>query len=241
MKTVRLSPRLQAAADLVPRGLEEIWLADIGTDHAYLPVWLLQNQPEDRRLAHVVAADLRTGPLARARQTAREAGCEEQMEFRVCDGLRGLERREAQVTVIAGMGGETMIHILRQAPWSDWEGMALILQPMSSMPELRGWLRENGFLIREERLAREGEALYTVLSVRPGAMAPLSPAELWAGKNSGDPLRGDWLDLWIARTRRAAAGMARACREETGSRRRELEEVLEGLIRMKKEWEQCRQ
>ena len=108
---------------------------------------------------------------------------------------------------------------------------------MSSFPDLRGWLQANGFSIEEERLAQEGETLYTALLVRPGEMAPLTPAELWAGKNNRDPLRGAWLDLWTARVSRALEGMAQARGEGVSVRKRELEEVLSGLIEMKKELE----
>ena len=135
--------------------------------------------------------------------------------------------------------GETIAAILSAAPWVRERDLPLILQPMSSFPDLRGWLQSNGFTIAEERLAREGDTLYTALLVRAGEMGPLSPAELWAGRNNRDPLRGTWLDMWIARVRRALEGMARARGELP--RRRELEEVLEGLIEMKKEWEQWQQ
>ena len=93
-------------------------------------------------------------------------------------------------------------------------------------------------LVTEERLAREGDALYTAFLVRAGEMGPLAPAELWAGKNSRDPLRGPWLDRWLARTARALEGMAQARGGGVSARRRALEEVLEGLDEMKKEWEQ---
>ena len=76
-----LSPRLAMAAGLVPGDRKNIRLADIGTDHAYLPVWLLQNRGTD--LAHVIAADLRPGPLDRARQTVRAAGLEGAVDFRL--------------------------------------------------------------------------------------------------------------------------------------------------------------
>ena len=110
-------------------------LADIGTDHAYLPAYLLQNG----KIARAIAAVLRAGPLARAKVTARDAGCADRMNFRLCDGLRGLRREEADTVVIAGMGGETITHILAQAPWTDWTGMQLLLQPMSTQPGLRRW------------------------------------------------------------------------------------------------------
>ena len=127
--------------------------------------------------------------------------------------------------------------ILEAAPWVRERDVPLILQPMSSMAELRGWLQANGFCIEEERLAKEGDTLYTALLVRAGEMPPLSPAELWAGKNNSDPLRGEWLDMWIARTGRALEGMAQGRGEEVLSRRKALEEVREGLFDMKKEWE----
>ena len=242
MKRIHLSPRLQMVADMVPRGEQDIGLVDVGTDHAYLPAWLLQNQTEDRRFAHMIATDLRKGPLDRAVQTAREAGCNG-IDFRLCDGLEGVSRDEADVIVIAGMGGETIVHILEGTAWVKWsEGdqitkKTLILQPMSSMPELRAWLQVSGFCIGEERLSQEGDALYTALLVRAGEMSPLTPAELWAGRNTDHPLRGIWLDRWISRTRRAVDGMAQARDVAPISRRQKLEEVLSGLTDMKKEWE----
>ena len=240
-RKINLTPRLQMAADMVVRNERNGWLVDVGTDHAYLPAWLLQNHRE--QFAYVIATDLREGPLDRAIQTARNAGCNQDIDFRLCDGLAAVDTREADLIVIAGMGGETIVHILKNAPWSDWRGdgpmedKVLVLQPMSSFPDLRGWLQANGFSIEEERLAREGDTLYTALLVRAGEMAPLTPAELWAGKNNHDPLRGGWLDMWAARVRRALEGMAQARGEGVSVRKHELEEVLNGLIDMKEEWE----
>ena len=102
---------------------------------------------------------------------------------------------------------------------------------------LRGWLGTHGFAIEREELCREGDTLYTAFLVRAGAMPPLSPGELWAGRNAPDPLRGPWLDLWLARVGRALAGMSQARGEETASRREELERVRADLLEMKKEWE----
>lgn len=240
-RKINLTPRLQMAADMVVRNERNGRLVDVGTDHAYLPTWLLQNHRE--QFAYVIATDLREGPLDRAIQTARNAGCNQDIDFRLCDGLAAVDTREADLIVIAGMGGETIVHILKNAPWSDWRGdgpmedKVLVLQPMSSFPDLRKWLQENGFSIEEERLAREGDTLYTALLVRAGEMAPLTPAELWAGKNNHDPLRGGWLDMWAARVRRALEGMAQARGEGVSVRKHELEEVLNGLVDMKEEWE----
>lgn len=231
MRRPELSPRLRMVGDLVPAGAR---LADIGTDHAYLPAALLL---EDK-IPWAVAADLRRGPLDRARATVRAYGLTGRVAFRLCDGLTGIRPDEVDAVAVAGMGGETIAAILNAALWTRERDVPLILQPMSSMPDLRGWLRENGFCIEEERLAREGDALYTALLVRAGEMGPLTPAELWAGKNSGEALRGAWLDRWLVRTGRALDGMAQARGEDVSARRRVLEEVRGGLLAMKKEWEQ---
>jgi tRNA (adenine22-N1)-methyltransferase len=105
------------------------------------------------------------------------------------------------------------------------------------MDELRRWLQANGYMIAEERLAREGDTIYTALSVRAGEMPAMTAAEYCAGKNTADPLRGDWLEHWINRTVRALNGMAQARSEQVAQRKAELEEVLSGLQEMKKEWE----
>ncbi len=234
MRRPELSPRLRMVGELVPPGAR---LADVGTDHAYLPAALIL----EGKIPWAIAADLRRGPLDRARATVREYALTGKIAFRLCDGLAGIRPDEADAVVIAGMGGETIAAILSAAPWVREKNMPLILQPMSSFPDLREWLDRNGFSIEEERLAREGDVLYTALLVRAGEMFPLSPAELRAGKNTADPLRGDWLNMWIARTRRALEGMAQAQGEGVLPRKRELEEVLGGLIGMKKEWEQWQQ
>lgn len=231
MRRPELSPRLRMVGDLVPAGAR---LADVGTDHAYLPAALILEE----KIPWAVAADLRRGPLDRARATVRDCGLTGRVAFRLCDGLTGIRPDEVDAVAIAGMGGETIAAILSAAPWIREEGVPLILQPMSSMSDLRDWLRNNGFRIEEERLAREGDMIYTALLVRAGEMGPLTPAELWAGRNSGDPLRGAWLDQWLARTCRALAGMAQAQGEGVLARRRVLEEVRDGLSDMKKEWEQ---
>ena len=228
-----LTPRLQMVGEMIPEGAR---LADVGTDHAYLPAALLL----EGKIPWAVAADLRQGPLSRARSTVQACGLTGKVAFRLCDGLTGIQPGEVDAAAIAGMGGETIAAILAAAPWTRERDIPLILQPMSSMPDLRRWLGENGYRIVEERLAREGEMLYTALLVRAGEMDLLSPAELWAGRNIRDPLRGPWLDQWIGRTRRALEGIAQARGEGTSARKRELEEVREGLIEMKKEWEQWR-
>lgn len=234
MKHIELTPRLRMVADLVPDGAK---LADVGTDHAYLPAALML----EHKLTAAIAADLRQGPLSRAKETVREYGLTGRIGFRLCDGLSGIRADEVNAVSIAGMGGETIAMILTAAPWTREENTALVLQPMSSMDELRIWLYKNGYYILEERLAREGDTIYTAMRVQAGEMAPMSAAEYCAGKNTKDPLRGAWLEHWINRTSRAVSGMAQARHDNVARRRAELEEILSGLLEMKKEWDAWQQ
>ena len=223
-----LSPRLAAIAAQVPAGSR---LADIGTDHAYLPAYLLLQGT----IPSAVASDVNRGPLERGRETARLAGVEDRMDFRLSDGLMGLREDETDVVVIAGMGGELIARILSEAPWTREK--LLLLQPMTAQPELRRWLNGNGYRIEKETVVREGEKLYVILTIRSGQDAPYSPGELWAGRQRrGEeaPLRLEYLDDLLRRRRRALAGMERgSVSSETLAEERRLIAQLEEL---REEW-----
>ena len=224
---MELSPRLQAVADQVPEGAV---FADIGTDHAYLPVWLLLNG----RIDHAIAADLREGPLARARETAAQYGVTDRVSFRLCDGLTGIRAGETDVIAIAGMGGETIASILAAAPWT--RECELLLQPMTSFPDLRFWLQQNGYMIENEKVIREGERLYSVWNVTGGTMKQLSPAELWVGVQSDDPLRMEYLTMMEEKLERSLRGhLAASTPNETEITA--LTEILAELRCMKGELE----
>ena len=200
---MELSPRLAAIAGRVPPGSR---LADIGTDHAYLPAYLIL----EGTISSAVASDVNRGPLDRGRETARLAGVEEKIDFRLSDGLKGLGEDEADVIVIAGMGGELISRILSDAPWT--KGKLLLLQPMIAQPELRRWLNGNDYRIERETVVREGQKLYVILTVRGGADEPYSIGELWAGRQrrgESVPLRLDYLEDLLRRRRKALAGMER--------------------------------
>ena len=225
---MELTPRLRTIAELVPH---DAAFADIGTDHAYLPAWLLLNGV----IRHAIAADINQGPLERARETAKKYAVEQQMEFRLCDGLTGIREGEADVIAIAGMGGDTIAHILSQAPWTRNPEVLLLLQPMTSQPDLRQWLFLNGYCIEEERCAREGEKLYTIMTVRAGSMKELSPAEHWVGRQSRDPMRGDFLDHTAQKIRKVLDGH-RSASHPNEQMIGHLETVLAGVLAMKEEW-----
>ena len=229
-RRIELSPRLRLAADLVPKGGR---LADVGTDHAYLPACLLM----EGKIPSAIAADLREGPLSRARETAAEYGCGDRIAFRLCDGLSGIRPEETDAVVIAGMGGETIAQILEAAPWVRTRKVPLVLQPMSSLPELRQRLEEGGFRILEERLAREGDTLYVVMRAEAGEAPLMTPAQLWAGRQSRDPLRGDYLQGLLEKLDRVLDGLSRARDGRAEDRRRELAALRQELLEMREEWE----
>ena len=225
---MELTPRLQAIADQVPQGVR---FADVGTDHGYLPVWLLRNG----KISAAIASDLREGPLNRARQTALQFGQTERISFRLCGGLAGIAPDEAEVIAIAGMGGETIAAILADAPWTHSDKL-LLLQPMTGLPELRQWLQEHHYAIQQEQIVREGKRLYTVWTVKDGTMPPFTPAELWAGRQSRDPLRSDYLTWIIEKAEKALAGHQAAHTPDPSAISR-LTLVLDGLKQMKEELE----
>lgn len=224
---MELSPRLQSIARQVPQGAR---LADVGTDHGYLPVWLLLNG----RIERAIAADLRTGPLDRARQTAQQYGQTENISLRLCDGLADIGADEVDVVVIAGMGGETIAAILEAAPWTRQDKL-LLLQPMTGASRLRQWLQVHGYAIKKETIASEGNRFYSNWRVRGGNMPPLSPAELWAGVDSHDPLRPAYLGMLAEKAEKALQGHLAAQKPDQAVITH-LEAVLSGLRKMKKEW-----
>lgn len=228
-KYLQLQPRLQLLADLVPQGAR---LADIGTDHGYLPVWLLQRG----RIAAAIAADIGEEPLQHARRTAEEYGVEG-IEFRLCDGLKDIKHTECDTVVIAGMGGETIIHILASAPWTKAAGeVTLLLQPMTKPGELRRWLADNGYRFTQERLVWDKDFLYPVLVVTGGDQAPLTKLQeeygvcLW-----NDPLCGDYLQLQIRKLERTIDGKRHAESETVQKQADELEKLCCELKALQKE------
>lgn len=233
MRPIELTPRLLALANQVPEGTR---FADVGTDHARLPVWLL----ERKIIQSAIASDLREGPLEQARETARRHALTEQLSFRLGDGLAPIRGEEVDVCAIAGMGGETIAAILSACPWAASDGHTFLLQPMTSVEELRGWLWRNGFRIIREELVGEGRTIYVVITVIPGAMVPLSPAEEWAGRQyrgMESPLRAEYLAKLCGRMAGMVEGLRRSTRSEDLEKLPHLEEVLAGLNEMKEEWD----
>ena len=202
-KQLALQPRLHLLARLVPEGCR---LTDVGTDHGYLPVALLQQG----RIAAAIASDIGAEPLEHARRTAMQYGVDG-MDFRLCAGLSGVAPEETDVIVIAGMGGETIISILQDAPWTADGQHRLLLQPMTKAAALRHWLADNGYTFTDEHLVKDKGRIYPILCVKGGVFRPLTEAEALCGVLlADDPLYAAYLTEHITKLRRSAEGLRRS-------------------------------
>ena len=155
--TLPISDRLLACAGFVPRGSR---VADIGCDHGYLSIHLLTGGIAKS----CIASDVKEGPLQSAQRNARKFGVANKIEFYLSDGVEVLPR-DFDCMVCAGMGADTMIHILESAPWLQNEQYTLVLQCQSKTPMLRRYLSEKGWVISEEAALRDGRFLYTIMKV----------------------------------------------------------------------------
>ena len=157
-------------ASLVPQSDS---VCDIGTDHAYVPIYLAKKEIAKR----VIAADIKKGPLMQATKNICAYGEESRVETRLSNGFEKFNKGEVQTAVIAGMGGETICEILKR----DIGIENFVLQPQSGHRELRLFLLSNGYVIKDEKICREGRKMYVAMLVSRGRMDNLSQAELEIG------------------------------------------------------------
>lgn len=177
----RLSKRLHHILALVPQAE---CVADIGTDHGYVPIWLV----EQGICKRAIAMDVRKGPLQRAQDHIQEKGLGGYIETRLSDGLCALHPGEAQVIVIAGMGGNTMERILEKGAGVLTDTTILILQPQSELPEFRRFLLRQGFVFLTEDMVEEDGKYYPMMKVRRGVKQRIKPGE--AGTEQPDAAGG---------------------------------------------------
>jgi len=183
----KLDSRLMTAVKYLRKGKR---LADIGTDHAYLPIYAVSGGYS----SFAVASDINKGPTDRARINVSGCGLTDKITVLCTDGLHGIEKYEPDDIAIFGMGGELIAKIIDGAPFVKTEGIRLILQPMSCSDVLRRYLAENGFNIIGETLSTEGGKLYvTICCEYSGEFHTLTNAEAILGKYNienaiGNPL-----------------------------------------------------
>lgn len=178
MSNINLGERLAACAALVRQGA---FLCDVGTDHAYLPIYLC----ERGIISRAVASDIKEGPLLRAKANIAAHRLTDKIETVLTAGLCSMEERGFSDIVIAGMGGLMIRDIIKAAPFLRSERISLVLQPMKNEDELRLWLSENGFCIEEELLALDTGKIYQIMRVVwDGEARSFTPTELLLGKGN---------------------------------------------------------
>ena len=218
--------RLLSALPFLKRGGRCI---DVGTDHAYLPIYLIHN----RIVCHAMACDINEGPLMSAKEHIALAGMENQIDTFLTDGLHGLEFFDADDILIFGMGGELIANIISHAPHLFDKNLRLILQPMSRQSYLRRFLLSSGFDIIREIYSYDTGKYYTcMLAEYTGIRREITEEEATVGLASTEHLgefRRGYLEARLASLRRAMDGKLRggvAEPEETP-----LVRALEELIR----------
>ena len=202
-------------------------VADIGTDHAYLPIEIIK-----RGLAKsAVACDINQGPIESARRNIEAAGLSDVIQTLRTDGLHGVEDYHPTDVLIFGMGGELIVRILSEAPWIKDSAVGLILQPMTKAEILRGWLLNNGFSILGETLTREDQYYQTIHARFDGTCVEYSPEELFFGRYilAGDsPFLAEFLKR-RAEILRAAVEGKRKGGADTSTEERLLEAIQRRL------------
>ncbi len=176
-----LPRRLKAAADLIPRCDTA---CDIGCDHGYLSVYLLQHEKAGR----MIAMDVNSGPLERAKSSAALFGVTSQMEFRLSDGLTQVKPGEADFFICAGMGGKLIMKIMSDHPQITASMKGALLQPQSDIRAVRRFVYETGWHIEQEDIVFEEDGgekevgkYYPMFLIRPGNERMPSKEELKFG------------------------------------------------------------
>ncbi len=227
MQKIKLSNRLLMLANQVNSAKV---VADIGSDHGYLSIYLMQNQ----LCKTAIASDINEGPLNVGIENIKNTGFEEQIKTKLSDGLREYSSDECDTIIIAGMGGETIASILKDAPWTKDGNHKLILQPMTLPEELRFFLYTNGYKITKEILCKEGKKIYLcICAIGGGEKLQIEHASscLVSKHLNNDKLKKDYYVDLHKRYKKAQKGILKAQKE------RELTNQESHILRLIKELE----
>jgi tRNA (adenine22-N1)-methyltransferase len=174
---IKLNNRLAAAASFIERGSI---VADIGTDHAYLPIWLVQN----KITSGIIATDINEGPVIKAKRNIASYDLSDKIKVIKTDGLHGVGEYSPDTVVISGMGGESIRDIISAAPFVTEKKTRLIMQPMTHAPLLRRFLYDNGFDITSEKLAYDDRIYEIICAQYDGKKHDYTESELLIGKKN---------------------------------------------------------
>lgn len=206
MDNINLGSRLMLAADFVRR---DSLLCDIGTDHAYLPVYLIEKQI----CLSALAADLRKGPLKNAEKTVNERGLSDKIKLRLSDGLDEIQPDKASDIVLAGMGGDLICDILSRTPWIKDRTKRLITQPQTHAEKVRAFFINNGFEIIGENAAEEDGRLYICICAEytgNNKEYPFGYEYYGELANSDSPFAKEYLKRQRARFLKRADGLSKS-------------------------------
>ena len=186
MENIKLNERLLTAVQFVREGSR---LADVGTDHGYLPISLIL----EGRIAFAIAADINRGPLDKADENIHKYALDGKIKTVLCDGLRRVDKDKVDDVAIFGMGGELIVKIIDEAPWLKDTSKRLILQPMTHPEKLRKYLADNGYRIIGEALSFDRGKIYqTICAEYDGIIRKFDDITLLYGeyilKNGGELL-----------------------------------------------------
>lgn len=223
-----LSKRLLSIAGYVVPGNRVV---DVGTDHGYIPIWLV----EKGICSHVIASDIKEGPLKKAIENAAKSEVDDSIDFSLSAGLDGCSPDAVDTIIIAGMGGETIIGILNAAPWAKEK--TLIIQPQTKIPELRSWMNENGYDITNASLVDDAGRIYVVWQCAAGNTRDIPSYELYVDRRlieAQDPLLAIYIDSIVKKLRHKAQGMEKAAASREGELER-CRAAIDELLRIRKE------
>lgn len=160
---VKLSERLQAVADMITPGLR---VSDVGCDHGYLSIYLMQN----KIAKSVIASDVRTGPLSKAAENVNTYEMADIIDIRLSDGLDMIDPGEVDCIVMSGMGGNLMMDILKRGSDVLQDAREIVLQPQSEIAGVRHFLQDNGWMIISESMIYEDYKYYPMMKAVKGEM-----------------------------------------------------------------------
>ncbi len=207
---IHTTPRLDAILDIIKGALS---VADIGCDHAYLPILLAREGIAKK----IIGADVSEGPLAKARANVDRFGLANRIELRLGDGLGALCEGEAECIVIAGMGANVIAKILTGGEKVAKSANFIVLQSMTGSEDLREFLYKNGYDIVKEVLVREDRRIYAIMVAKSGDAGAFTPFDCYispALRKSGDTLFCDYYEKQKSRILRAYEGMKNAKRDD---------------------------
>ncbi|MDX9918227.1 MAG: class I SAM-dependent methyltransferase [Gudongella sp.] len=219
---MRLTKRLQKVADYVPTNSI---VADIGTDHGYIPKHLMDN--EISKL--VIATDISEGSLNKTRSYVEDENLSDTIQTRLGNGLEPIKPYEVDTVVIAGMGGVLIAEILDKERSKAETYLNFILQPMVGAKELREYLLNNGFKIKDENLVREDGKYYEIILAENGLDIPRTDVELELGPilmEKREPLWEEFVQWKIATLEAIKIGLKGQTTEKSVNRYKEIETLL---------------